>query len=344
MIKVGLIGCGRIAQRHIEVFRELSDKIKPVAFCDVVEERAKTLADEFSASYYTDYKKMLETEKLDLVSICTPSGLHPEHGIEAAKRKINVLSEKPMGVRLEDADRLIKACDDNGVKLFIVKQNRLNPGIRLLKNAIEKGRFGKLYMANATVFWNRPQEYYSLAPWRGTWEFDGGAFMNQASHYIDLVQWLMGPVDNVMSITGTLAREIETEDSGAAVMRFRNGSIGTVQVTMLTYPKNYEGSITILGEKGTVKIGGSAVNKVEKWEFDKYDDDDAEILDASYSVSGVYGHGHKGFYSNVISVLKEMDKPSTDGREGRKSLELILAIYKSAKTGKKISLPLTYGE
>lgn len=343
MIKAGLIGCGRISQRHVEVFREMKEVIKPVAFCDKIEERTEAYAEEFSASKYTDYKKMLADEKPDIAVICTPSGLHPEHGAEAAARKINVISEKPMAVRLEDADKLIKACDDNGVKLFVVKQNRLNPGINLLKRAIDKGRFGKLFMANATVFWNRPQEYYDLAPWRGTWEFDGGAFMNQASHYIDLVQWLMGPVDNVMAITGTLARQIETEDSGAAVMRFRNGSIGTIQVTMLTYPKNYEGSITVLGEKGTVKIGGPAVNKIDKWEFDRYDDDDALVQDANYNTPSVYGFGHKGFYMNVIKVLNGDGQATTDGREGRKSLELILAIYKSAKSGTKISLPLTYG-
>jgi UDP-N-acetyl-2-amino-2-deoxyglucuronate dehydrogenase len=190
------------------------------------------------------------------------------------------------------------------------------------------------------VRWTRPQDYYDQAPWRGTWEFDGGAFMNQASHYVDLLQWLVGPVESVMAQTATLARRIEAEDTGAAVMRFRSGAIGVMEVTMLTYPKNLEGSLTILGEKGSVKVGGTAVNRVEHWQFADYDDDDKLVEAASTTPPNVYGFGHEGYYRNVLAVLRGEATPDTDGRAGRKSLELILGIYESAKTGQMVPLPL----
>jgi UDP-N-acetyl-2-amino-2-deoxyglucuronate dehydrogenase len=245
-----------------------------------------------------------------------------------------------MGIDLKSADALVNACDDNQVELFVVKQNRLNPSIQLLKKAIDKGRFGRLFSANATVRWTRPQNYYDLAKWRGTWEFDGGAFMNQASHYFDLIQWLMGPVESVMSFTSTLNHKIETEDMGTGIIRFRNGALGTVEVTMNTFPKNLEGSITIMGENGTVKIGGIAVNQIDYWEFKDYDDDDKLIQTAKTDPKSVYGFGHLGFLQNVVDALRGEDVPNTDGRSGRKSLELILAMYQSAKNGKKIALPL----
>jgi UDP-N-acetyl-2-amino-2-deoxyglucuronate dehydrogenase len=226
------------------------------------------------------------------------------------------------------------------VQLFVVKQNRLNPGIQLLKRAVDKGRFGRIYLANTTVRWTRPQEYYDAAPWRGTWEFDGGAIMNQASHYVDLMQWLVGPVESVVAKTATLARRIETEDTGIAVLRFRSGALGVIEVTVLTHPRNFEGSITVLGEKGTVKIGGTAVNRVEHWQFADYDDDDKLIESANTTPPTVYGFGHEAYYRNVLAVLRGEATPGTDGREGRKSLELILGIYESAKTGREVPLPL----
>jgi UDP-N-acetyl-2-amino-2-deoxyglucuronate dehydrogenase len=205
---------------------------------------------------------------------------------------------------------------------------------------VDGGRFGRLYMASCTVFWARPQDYYDQASWRGTWEFDGGAFMNQASHYVDLIQWLMGPVESVMAKTATLARKIETEDTGVAVLRFRSGALGVIEVTMLTYPRNMEGSITLLGEKGTAKIGGTAVNKVEHWEFAEPVADDERIRAMESNPPSVYGYGHEGYYRNVLAVLRGDAKPETDGRAGRKSLELILGIYESAKTGRDVPLPL----
>lgn len=340
-VKFGLIGCGRISSKHCEAIAQIEDA-EIIACADIIEKRAHEAAKKYEInSFYKDYIKMMEKEDLDAVLICTPSGLHPRMGIEAAKRKINVVSEKPMAIDLKSADKLVRTCDENQVELFVVKQNRLNPAIQLLKKAIDKGRFGRLFSANATVRWTRPQQYYDLAKWRGTWEFDGGAFMNQASHYFDLIQWLMGPVESVMSFTATLNHSIETEDQGAGLIRFRNGAIGVVEVTMNTFPKNYEGSITIMGEYGTVRIGGVAVNKVEHWEFKDYDDDDKLIESSATNPTSIYGFGHQGFLQNVTDSLLGKDTPHTVGRDGRKSLELILAMYQSAKYGKKIALPLT---
>jgi len=249
-----------------------------------------------------------------------------------------VVSEKPMAISLAGADSLIDACSEAGVRLFVVKQNRLNPAIQLVKRAVEKGRFGRIHSANCTVRWARPQEYYDQAPWRGTWAMDGGAFMNQASHYVDLIEWLAGPVGSVAAMTATQERRIEAEDSGAAVLRFQHGAIGVLDVTMLTYPRNLEGSLTILGNRGSVKIGGTAVNRVDTWLFEDYDDDDKLIESAATTPPTVYGFGHQGYYRNVLRVLRGEAVPDTDGREGRKSLEIILAIYESARTGKVVSL------
>jgi UDP-N-acetyl-2-amino-2-deoxyglucuronate dehydrogenase len=282
----------------------------------------------------------LKGAEIDVVAVCTPSGLHSAHGAAAAKVGKHVVTEKPMAISLTQADDLIRAADAAGVHLFVVKQNRLNPPVQLLKRAVDKGRFGRIYMANVTVRWQRPQEYYDAEPWRGTWEFDGGAIMNQASHYVDLMQWLVGPVESISAKTATQARRIEAEDSGIGILKFRSGALGVIEVNVLTYPKNLEGSIAILGEKGSVKIGGTAVNRVEHWIFADYDDDDKLVDAASTNPPNVYGFGHEGYYRNVLAVLRGEAKAETDGRAGRKSLELILGIYEAAKTGREVPIPL----
>ncbi len=337
--RIALAGCGRISKNHFDAIAKIED-LELVGVCDTVEARAKEAAERYDVPWFTSWHKLLETVPCELAAICTPSGLHPQHGVMAARAVKHVICEKPMAISLTTADELVQAADDAGVHLFVVKQNRLNPPIQLLKRALDKGRFGRLYMANTTVRWTRPQEYYDQAPWRGTWEFDGGAFMNQASHYVDLIQWLVGPVESVMARTATLARRIETEDSGIAILKFRNGALGAIEVTMLTYPRNLEGSITILGETGSVKIGGTAVNRVETWQFADYDDDDKVIEQVNYTPPNVYGNGHEQYYRNVLAVLRGEAQPDTDGRAGRKSLELILGIYESAKTGREVPLPL----
>lgn len=341
-VRVALVGCGRISRNHFDAIARI-DGLELVAVCDSVTERAQAAGASQQVPWFEQIEDMLAAVPCDVVVIATPSALHPQHGITAARAGKHVITEKPMAITLHAADALVQACDDAGVRLFVVKQNRLNPPVQLLKRALDKGRFGRLYMANCTVRWTRPQEYYDQAPWRGTWEFDGGAFMNQASHYVDLVQWLMGPVESVIAKTATLARRIEAEDTGAAVLRFRSGALGVLEVTMLTYPRNLEGSITLLGEKGSVRIGGTAVNRVEHWEFADYDDDDKLVDTAASNPPSVYGFGHEGYYRNVLAVLRGQAEPDTDGRSGRKSLELILGIYESARTGREVPLPLRSG-
>ena len=337
--RIALVGCGRISANHFQAIRKV-DGLALAAVADIVPERARAAGEAEGVPSFASLEEMLRKVDCDAVAIATPSGLHPEHGIAAARAGKHVVVEKPMAISLDGADELVQACDDARVHLFVVKQNRLNPPVKLLKRAIDRGRFGRIYLVNTTVRWSRPQEYYDQAPWRGTWKYDGGAIMNQASHYVDLVQWLLGNVDSVVAKTATMARKIETEDTGVAVLKFANGALGTIEVTMLTYPKNMEGSITVLGEKGTAKIGGTAVNRIEHWEFAEPDEDDKLVGAADTDPPSVYGFGHEGYYRNVLSVLRGEAEPDTDGRAGRKSLELILGIYESARTGKEVSLPL----
>jgi UDP-N-acetyl-2-amino-2-deoxyglucuronate dehydrogenase len=337
--QVAVVGCGRISRNHFDAIRKI-DGLRLSAVADSVDERARLAGEEYGVPWFTDFAEMLRSSTCDIVTIATPSGMHSAQGIVAAKAGKHVITEKPMAITLEQADALVAATDAAGVRLFVVKQNRLNPSIQLLKRAVEKGRFGRIYLANTTVRWHRPQEYYDTAPWRGTWEFDGGAFMNQASHYVDLLQWLIGPVESVMAKTATQARRIEAEDSGAAVLKFRNGALGVIEVNVLTHPRNWEGSVTVIGEKGTAKVGGTAVNRIEHWAFAEYDDDDKLVDAAATSPPSVYGFGHEGYYRNVLAVLRGEAQPETDGRAGRKSLELILGIYESAKTGRDVPLPL----
>lgn len=317
MIKIGLIGCGRISKNHFEAIAQQPDA-QCIACCDIIEDRAQEAAQQHNIpTWTTSYDQMLSDTNIDLISICTPSGLHPEHGIQAAKAGKHVLTEKPMACRLAEADELIKACDEAGVKLFVVLQNRLNPSIQLVRRAFEEGRFGQIYMITSNIFWTRPQDYYDMATWRGTWKLDGGAFMNQAAHYVDMVQWFGGPTEEVKSITATLARNIEAEDTGSAIIRFQGGTIGSINVTMLTYPKNLEGSITILGEKGTVCISGVAMNKIEHWEFTDHQPYDLELEKANTHPSSVYGFGHRLYYKDVIKCLLEKSEPISNGVEGR---------------------------
>jgi UDP-N-acetyl-2-amino-2-deoxyglucuronate dehydrogenase len=338
-VRIALVGCGRISKNHFDAIRKV-EGLKLVAVADLDRARAEEIGTAQGVPAFGSLEEMLASVPSDLAVICTPSSLHPPHGIVAARAGRHVLTEKPMAISLDAADQLVQACDAAGVHLFVVKQNRLNPPIQLLKRAVDKGRFGRIYMANVTVRWTRPQEYYDAEPWRGTWEFDGGAIMNQASHYVDLMQWLVGPVESVMAKTATQARRIEAEDSGVAVLKFRSGALGVIEVSVLTYPRNLEGSITILGEKGSVKIGGTAVNKVDHWSFADYDDDDKQVDAATTNPPSVYGFGHEGYYRNVLSVLRGQAKADTDGRAGRKSLELILGIYESAKIGREVPIPM----
>jgi UDP-N-acetyl-2-amino-2-deoxyglucuronate dehydrogenase len=340
-LKIAVVGCGRISKNHFGSIEQLNEQFELAAICDIDPSVLDEHVQKYKVPAYANLEDMLAKEQLDLIALCTPSGLHPEQAILAANHKVHVLSEKPMATRWQDGVRMVKACDEAGVRLFVVKQNRRNATLQLLKRELDQGRFGRIYNVALNVFWTRPQDYYDQGNgWRGTWEFDGGAFMNQASHYIDLLDWMIGPVESVMAYTATQARDIEAEDSGVAVIRWRSGAMGTLNVSMLTYPKNLEGSITILGEKGTVRIGGVAVNEIQEWQFADIRPEDADVKAASYATTSVYGFGHPMYYQNVADVMQGKAEPETDGRSGLKSLELLVAMYRSAKDGVKVSLPL----
>ena len=346
-VRFALVGCGRIAQNHIEAIKQHFNLAQIVAVCDTDPVALTQAVQKTGAQGFSSLTQMLADNRrgdcqLDCVVLTTPSGLHPRQAIEVAGAGIDVMTEKPMATRWQDGLAMVRACDEAGVRLFVVKQNRHNRTLQLLKRAVAEGRFGRLYNVAVNVFWTRPQSYYDSAVWRGTWEFDGGAFMNQASHYVDLLDWICGPVESVMAYANTLARNIEVEDTGVAALKWRSGAMGTLNVTMLTYPKNLEGSITLLGEKGTARIGGVAVNEILHWEFDTPHEMDAQIHDASYQTTSVYGFGHPLYYDNVIKTLRGEAEPEIDGREGLKSLELLIAMYLSARDGQRVNLPLAY--
>lgn len=341
-IRFALVGCGRIARNHFSALKQFGDLCELVGICDVEPRALEEAVHITGAKPYKSLDALLAQCETDAVILTTPSGLHPSQAIKVAQAGRHVVTEKPMATRWEDGKRMVAACDEARVRLFVVKQNRRNATLQLLKKAIETKRFGRINMVNLNVFWTRPQEYYDSAKWRGTWEYDGGAFMNQASHYVDLIEWLVGPVESLHAYTATLARNIEVEDTGILSLRWRNGALGSVNVTMLTYPKNLEGSITVLGEKGTVRIGGVALNEVQHWEFADASEEDESVKEASYQTTSVYGFGHAQYYDNVIKVLRGEAEPETDGREGLKTLEILIATYLSARDGKRIALPLEY--
>lgn len=356
-IRIALVGCGRISRNHIKAIALHHEKAELVALCDTEQQRldsAQQLVSEAAQEYpaaahkpeqFIGYDKLLDAIKtsaikVDLVVLTTPSGLHPSQTIAAAEVGVHVCTEKPMATCWEDGVAMVKACDEAGVRLFVVKQNRFNSTLQLVKRQVEAGRFGQLAMVSVNVFWQRPQSYYDQDSWRGTWALDGGALMNQASHYIDLLDWLVGPVESLSASIATLGRKIEAEDTAAMQLRWKNGALGTMAVTMLTYPKNLEGSITLLGETGTVKIGGPAVNQIEHWSFADDCEDDALVEQASYETTSVYGFGHPPYYTNMLDALHGRAEALCDGQQGLLSLELLSAAYRSAKDEKVVHLPL----
>ena len=341
-IRVAVVGCGRIAANHFAAIEKHADRVELAAVCDNDPRALDNAVAKTGAKGFVDLADLLAENVADLVALCTPSGLHPAQAIMAAHAGSHVMTEKPMATRWTDGLDMVRECDRAGVRLFVVKQNRRNATLQLVKRAVEKERFGRIYMVTINVFWSRPQSYYDSAKWRGTWEFDGGALMNQASHYVDLVDWLIGPVESVQAYVATLARNIQVEDTATVGVRWRSGALGSVNVTMLAYPRNLEGSITIIGERGSVKVGGVAVNQIEHWEFADEDPDDHRVKDASYETTSVYGFGHPLYYDNVIRTLRGECEPETDGREGLRSLEVLIASYLSARDHRRVALPLQY--
>lgn len=333
MIRTVLVGCGRVSHKHFESFRE-NDDIELIGVCDTDPATLMAATTENAVPGFADMAQMLEALRPDLVVLATPSGLHPEQAILAAQAGAHVVTEKPMAIRWSDGIRMVEACEQAGVRLFEVKQHRFNPAIEAVKAAVEDGAFGRIYDAHVSVFWTRPQSYYDLAEWRGTWEQDGGALMNQAIHYVDLLRWLVGPVESVFAFTATLARRIEVEDTATMSMKFRSGALGTVNVTMLTHSENLEGSVTILGEHGTVRLGGVACNQIEHWSLA------SDAPDPKQPDDCVYGLGHPRFYNDVVHALNTGDRGRIEGAEGLKSLEIVVGAYLSSQEGRKVALPL----
>jgi UDP-N-acetyl-2-amino-2-deoxyglucuronate dehydrogenase len=340
-VKFALVGCGRISKNHIDSIKQHSEHAELTDVCDINPAALLAAVKDTGAIGHASIEELLKNTTADCVVLTTPSGLHPSQAVLVAQKGLHVLSEKPMATKWEDGVRMVRACEAADVHLFVVKQNRKNATLQLLKRAVAGNRFGQIYMVNLNVFWQRPQiGYYDQANWRGTWHMDGGAFMNQASHYVDLLEWIVGPIESLHAYTATLARDIEAEDTGVMSIKWRNGALGSLNCTMLTYPKNLEGSITILGEKGTVRIGGVAVNEIQEWQFSDSQPEDDQIKHANYATTSVYGFGHPLYYVNVIQVLKGQAVPDVDGREGLKSLEVLIAAYRSARDGVRVGLPL----
>jgi UDP-N-acetyl-2-amino-2-deoxyglucuronate dehydrogenase len=341
-IRFALVGCGRISRNHFAAITQHADQAELVAVCDNNATALAKACESTGVPGFASLDALLAGCDADIVALATPSGLHPRQAIRVAQAGRHVLSEKPMATKFDEGMAMVRACRDAGVKLFVVKQNRLNTTVQLLKRAIDARRFGRIVMVNVNVFWTRPQSYYDDAPWRGRWDLDGGAFMNQASHYVDMVDWLVGPVDNVHAYTATLARDIEAEDTGVMSLRLRSGGLASINVTMLTHGKNFEGSITVLGENGTVRIGGVAVNEIHHWEFADKRPEDEQVKAASYATPSVYGLGHPLYYDNVIKTLRGEAHAEVDGYEGLRSLEVVIAAYRSARDGVRVGLPLVF--
>lgn len=339
-IRVAVIGCGRVANFHFDAIAKHPNDLELVAICDQVEPALKAACDKTGAEAFTNIHELLAREDLDVVTLCTPSGMHPRQAVEAMRAGKHVVTEKPMATHFNDASDMVKVADDEEVRLFVVKQNRYNTTIQALRNAVDKNRFGKIYLASANVFWHRPQSYYDRSAWRGTWEYDGGALMNQASHYVDILSWMLGPVDSVSSFSATQARRMQAEDSIVINFQWRSGALGSLNVTTLTHDKDYEGSLTLIGEKGRVRIGGIAMNQIEDWSFDEPQPEDETISQASYETASVYGEGHPYYYENVINTLRGNERALVDGREGLRSIELMHAAYVSARDRCVVSLPL----
>lgn len=340
MIKFAIVGCGRIAKRHSELlgYSEISGA-KLVAVCDLNSDKANSLGKIFSIPSFSDMHEMMSRIEVDVVVVLTESGNHAKDVIALSRYGKHIVVEKPMALTLHDADEMIKACDSAGVKLFVVKQNRFNVPVLKLKKALEEGRFGKLTLGTTRVRWCRTQDYYDQASWRGTWALDGGVLANQASHHIDLLEWLMGDVESVFAMSTTMLANIEAEDTAVVSLRFKNGALGVIEATTTARPRDLEGSISILGEGGVVEISGFAVNEMKIWEFVNAQKNDIDVMER-YSVNppSVYGFGHKAYYEHVIDCLSNNKHQLVDGLEGRKSLELICAIYESIETRKEVHL------
>jgi UDP-N-acetyl-2-amino-2-deoxyglucuronate dehydrogenase len=337
MISFGLIGCGRVAPRHARSLAQLGET-QLVGVADIRADRAHRFAHEYGADAYTDYHQLLARPDVDAVNVCVPSGLHATVVLDVLQAGKHVLVEKPIALSLADADRMIATAREAGRSLGVVLQNRYNSPMQQVRRLLDEGGLGRLYLGNACVRWYRPQSYYE-DDWHGTWAMDGGALMNQSIHHIDALQWFMGPVKSVYAYTATLAHDMETEDVGVAVLRFQNGGLGTVEGSTLTWPQNLEGSVALFGERGSVKVGGTALNRITLWKVDGELEREAEILTSQrVDPPTVYGYSHREVIRDFAQALRDGREPGTPGPEARRSLALVLAMYESARTGQEVEL------
>ncbi len=340
MLNVAIVGCGRIAKRHSELLGNNQIRgMRLAAVCDLKAENARIIGEQFDVPHYDDMDRMMQSETVDMVVVLTPTGDHARNVIKLASYQKAIIVEKPMALTLDDADAMIDACDVNGCRLFVVKQNRFNVPVVKLREAVEAGRFGKFVLGTVRVRWCRHQHYYDQDAWRGTWAMDGGVLTNQASHHVDMLQWMLGDVESVFAKASTALVDIEAEDTIIVTLKFRSGALGIIEATTAARPINLEGSISVLGAHGTVVIGGFAVNKMDVWAFEKPLDGDERVLE-EYSVNppNVYGFGHQAYYEHVVDCIENEKRHLVDGLEARKSLELINAIYESVETGKEVFL------
>lgn len=345
-MKYALIGCGRIATNHIKA--ALNNQLELVALCDKKEKQIEILLEKHNLQNnrqikrYLDYKKMIEENQIELISIATESGLHAEIALYCIEKGIHVMIEKPIALSMKDANEIIGLSEEKHVKVAVCHQNRFNIAVRQMRKAMEEGRFGKLSHGSIHVRWNRNIDYYKQASWRGTWEQDGGALMNQCIHGIDLLRWMMG--DEVESVYGVTRQRfhsyLEAEDVGMAVVTFRNGAVATIEGTTNVFPNNLEETLYLFGESGTVKIGGTSANNIDVWDFAEETKEDKQYKGLKEATSNVYGNGHTSLFADMILAIQEDRPPYVDAEAGRRALELVLAIYKSQKIGQVITLPL----
>ena len=348
-LNFAIIGCGRIAYKHIEALVNNVDKVRLVATCDIKFELAESKKNEYKTklnikdniiNVYTDYKKMIDENEIDAIVIGTESGYHAEIGIYCMNKGKHIIVEKPIAMSMEDAKEMIECSKKNNVKLAVAHQNRFNKPIQKLREAMEEQRFGRIMNGTARILWRRDENYYNQAPWRGTWDLDGGTLMNQCIHNIDLLQWMLGgEVERVYAEIDTFRNPIEAEDFGAIIIRFKNGAIGVVEGSAVVYPKNLEETLSIFGTDGTVVIGGLALNELQTWRFER---DNEENIKSNFKISidNVYGEGHTPLFKDFIEAIEENRKPYISGEDAIISLSIILGAYKSKKTGKVVNFPL----
>ncbi|QYY42553.1 Gfo/Idh/MocA family protein [Aneurinibacillus thermoaerophilus] len=338
MIRFAIVGCGHIAKKHIEAIRSINHA-ELVAFCDNNPARLEEFKDTYKIKGYLSLEEMLENEpQIDAVNICVPSGLHANLAIKAASYGKHIIVEKPIALTIEDADSIIEACEKNNVKLTVVHPNRFRPAVIALKEAMDNNLFGKISHANATVRWNRNQAYYDQAAWRGTKDMDGGVLMNQAIHNLDLLLWLVGPVEEVQAYTATRLRNIEAEDVAVATLIFSNGALGVIEAASTIYPKNYEESLSIFGETGSAVIGGTTANWIKHWVFEEVDETDAVALIEKINLDPYGISGHQQIITDFVEAIQQNRSPKVTGEDGKNALKLVLAIYEASERKKPVKL------